>query len=260
MSKFLFPFFWFLEFNYDIIIIVFIKNIIMSLFSAIFMGVVGKKLICSNSNIITRIKYNIFIGVILMTDLDTLKSNMLDEDYEIRKQACIDLEEYGNEAIDILIEAFSDKNPHVRFQAAKSLANIGDEVINPVLEKLKEDDPQVQKYAVLTLKSLGNDSVAAELIGALDSDDFAIRKFAAKTLGEMEVVDAVEPIIELLTDEDWGVRASAANALGDIKDKRAIDPIKKARRAATGDKEFKKVCNKSLKKIDPKPKKKKAKK
>lgn len=118
----------------------------------------------------------------------------------------------------------------------------------------------VQKYAILSLKDIGDDTVSTELIEALKSDDFAIRKFAAKALGEMEVKEAVDPIIELLTDDDWGVRTSATKALGDIKDKKAIDPIKKARRAATGDKDFKKVANKALKKIDPKPKKKKSKK
>ena len=57
-----------------------------------------------------------------------------------------------------------------------------------------------------------------------------------------------------------GSKNISNKALGDIGDKKAIDPIKKARRAATGDKDFKKVANKALKKIDPKPKKKKAKK
>jgi len=41
-------------------------------------------------------------------------------------------------------------------------------------------------------------------------------------------------------------------ALGDIGDEKAIDPIKKARRKATGDKDFKKVANKALKKIQKK--------
>ena len=91
-----------------------------------------------------------------------------------------------------------------------------------------------------------DDTVATELIDSLSSDDFAIRKFAAKALGEMEVKSAVDPLIELLTDDDWGVRASATKALGDIKDKKAIDPIKKARRAATGDKDYKKVANKAI--------------
>jgi HEAT repeat protein len=61
---------------------------------------------------------------------------------------------------------------------------------------------------------------------------------------------ALDPLIETLNDEDWGVKMAALKALGDIGDERAIDPIKKARRAATGDKDFKKVANKALKKIN----------
>ena len=170
------------------------------------------------------------------------------------------MEEFSDDAIDLLINTFNDENPHVRFQAAKSLSQIGTPAIKPLIEALKEDDVRVQKYVILSLKDIGDDTVATELIDSLSSDDFAIRKFAAKALGEMEVKSAVDPLIELLTDDDWGVRASATKALGDIKDKKAIDPIKKARRAATGDKDYKKVANKALKKIDPKPKKKKAKK
>ena len=195
-----------------------------------------------------------------MTDFENIKANLTNDDYETRLEACKELTQYPDEGIDLLIKTFSDKNPHVRFQAAKSLAEIGTPSIKPLIAALKTDDTRVQKYVILALKDIGDDTVAVELIESLKSDDFAIRKFAAKALGEMKVESAVEPVIELLTDEDWGVRTSAANALGDIGDKRAIDPIKKARRAATGDKEFKKVCNKSLKKIDPKPKKKKAKK
>jgi HEAT repeat protein len=63
---------------------------------------------------------------------------------------------------------------------------------------------------------------------------------------------ALNPLIETLGDEDWGVRMAALKALGDIGDERAVDPIKKARRAATGDKDFKKVANKALKKINKK--------
>ena len=65
----------------------------------------------------------------------------------------------------------------------------------------------------------------------------------------MGSTEAVEPLIEALKDEDWGVRTAVAKALGDIGDERAIDPVKKARRAAKGDKEFKKVATKALKKM-----------
>jgi len=50
-----------------------------------------------------------------------------------------------------------------------------------------------------------------------------------------------------LQDDDWGVKVAATKALGNIKDERAVDPIKKARRNARGDKDYKKVANKALK-------------
>ena len=56
-------------------------------------------------------------------------------------------------------------------------------------------------------------------------------------------------MIELLQDEDWGVKVAATRALGDLGDERAVDPIKKARRKATGDKDYKKVANRVLKKF-----------
>ncbi|EKF84996.1 HEAT repeat domain-containing protein, partial [Methanobacterium formicicum] len=87
------------------------------------------------------------------------------------------------------------------------------------------------------------------LVEALSDEDWSVRKFASKALGEIGNDAAVDPLIGMLTDEDWGVRVAAVKALGDIGDERGIDPIKKARRAATGDKEFKKACNKALKKI-----------
>ena len=92
---------------------------------------------------------------------------------------------------------------------------------------------------------MGDEDVVEHLIEALEDDDWSVRKTSAKSLGEMESKDAVEPLIEALKDEDWGVRTAVAKALGDIGDERAIDPLKKARRAAKGDKEFKKVATKS---------------
>ena len=96
---------------------------------------------------------------------------------------------------------------------------------------------------------MGDDNVVDHLIDALKDDDWSVRKTSAKSLGEMGSQKAVEPLINTLQDDDWGVRCSAAKALGDLKDEAAIDPLKKARRAAKGDKEFKKVATKALKKI-----------
>ncbi len=119
-----------------------------------------------------------------------------------------------------------------------------------MIEALKSDkEGDIKKYITLALKDIGDVSVVDTLIGVLNDENFAVRKFAAKALGEIGDKKAVEPLIESLTDEDWGVKVATIKALGDIGDENAIDPIKKARRAATGDKDLKKVANKALKKI-----------
>ena len=137
----------------------------------------------------------------------------------------------------------------MRFQASKSLGKIGKPAVKPLINALKDDTGNIQKYAAFILKDVGDSSVVSDLIDALKSEEWAVRKFSAKSLGEIGDEKAVEPLVELLKDEDWGVRVAVTKALGDLGDERAIDPIKKARRAATGDKDYKKVANKALKKI-----------
>jgi len=171
------------------------------------------------------------------------------EDVQIRKAAAENLGEY-EEGIEPLINALRDENPDVRFQAATSLGNICKNAVEPLIKALKNDEEgNIKKYAAFALKNIGDPSVTHDLIGVLNDEDFAVRKFAVKALGEIGDEKAVEPLIESLNDEDWGVRVATLKALGDIGDERAVDPIKKARRAAKGDKDFKKVANKALKKI-----------
>jgi HEAT repeat protein len=180
---------------------------------------------------------------------DSIK-NLNSQDVQIRKAAVENLGEY-KEGIEPLINALKDENPDVRFQAACSLGNIGKWAVEPLLTALKSDEGgNIKKYAAFALKKIGDPSVTFDLIEVLNDKDFAVRKFAVKALGEIGDKKAVEPLIESLNDEDWGVRVATLKALGDIGDERAVDPIKKARRAAKGDKDFKKVANKALKKIN----------
>jgi HEAT repeat protein len=151
-----------------------------------------------------------------------------------------------------LIEQFEDEDPQVRLEAAKKLGEVGEEAVDPLVQLLKSDNDQMRKYATVALKSMGSEEVADNLILALKDEDFGVRKFSAKALGELKSSKAVNPLIETLDDEDWGVRLAVMKALGDIGDEAAIDPLKKARRKATGDKDFKKVANKALKKIQKK--------
>lgn len=154
--------------------------------------------------------------------------------------------------IEELIGKFKSEDPQVRFEAAQKLGEVGEDAIEPLVKLLKSDDDQMRKYATVALKSMGSEQVADSLIEALKDPDFGVRKFSAKALGELKSSKAVKPLLETLEDDDWGVRLAVMKALGDIGDEKAIDPIKKARRKATGDKDFKKVANKALKKIQKK--------
>lgn len=153
------------------------------------------------------------------------------------------------EIIEKFIKQLEYEDPQVRLEAAKQLGEVGEDAIDPLVELLRSDNNNMRKYATVALKSMGSEKVADHLILALNDNDFGVRKFSAKALGELKSKKAVAPLIEKLEDEDWGVRLASVKALGDIGDEKAIDPIKKARRKATGDKDFKKVANKALKKI-----------
>jgi HEAT repeat protein len=164
----------------------------------------------------------------------------------------IRLDKQTQDLIEKLTKQFEDKDPQVRFEAAKKLGEVGEEAIDPLLELLKSEDDKLRKYATVALKTMGSEKVVDNLILALKDEDFGVRKYSAKALGELKSSEAVDPLLETLEDEDWGVRLAVMKALGDIGDEKAIDPIKKARRKATGDKDFKKVANKALKKIQKK--------
>jgi HEAT repeat protein len=183
-------------------------------------------------------------------EYETLIEKLVDSDPEVRKDAAesLGISRYEG-AVMPLIKALDDENPDVRFHASKSLAEIGKPAVEHLVNALKGEEGNKKRYATFALKNIGDDDVVEHLIEALDDDDWSVRKTSAKSLGEMESKEAVEPLIEALKDEDWGVRVAVAKALGDIGDERAIDPVKKARRAAKGDKEFKKVATKALKKM-----------
>jgi HEAT repeat protein len=187
-----------------------------------------------------------------MTDLNlkTLTKKLESKDKEERLEATTTLGTIKDDAsVDALIKTFNDDDPGVRLQASKSLAEIGELSVKPLIQQLKVEEGNARKYATYALKDIGDESAVRSLIEALKDDDWGVRKFAALALGEIGNEEAVEPVIELLKDDDWGVKVAATRALGDLGDERAVDPIKNARRKATGDKDYKKVANRVLKKF-----------
>lgn len=176
--------------------------------------------------------------------------NLTNEDVKIRKQAINNLEGIKDEtAIGPLIKAATDENTQVRFKAAEILGTLGTAAVDKLITQFQKEEGQKKRYIVYALKQTKDDKVIPYLVEATEDEDPIVRKVAIRGLGEIVANDNIDDIAKGLEDEDWGVRLAAVHALGDLETEEGIKLIKKARRKEK-DKDFKKSCNKSIKKAE----------
>ncbi len=181
---------------------------------------------------------------------DEALKNLTNEDVKIRKQAINSLEGIQDEsAIDTLITAATDENTQVRFKAAEILGTLGTAAVDKLIEQFQKEEGQNKRYIVYALKQTKDKKVIPYLVEATTDEDPIVRKVAIRGLGELVANDNIDDIATGLEDEDWGVRLAAVHALGDLEIEEGIKLIKKARRKEK-DKDFKKSCNKSIKKAE----------
>ena len=153
------------------------------------------------------------------------------------------------EAIDPLIEATTDDNAQIRFKAAEILGNMGEVARDKLIEKFEASEGKNKRFLTFALKETKDEKVIPYFASAVEDDDFGVRKTAIRALGELQAHDELYTIAKGLEDEDWGVRLATIYALGDLASDESIDLIKDARRNEK-DKDFKKSCNKALKKAE----------
>lgn len=176
--------------------------------------------------------------------------NLSDDDVSVRKEAVNALIGVTDiEAIDPLIEATTDDNAQIRFKAAEILGNMGEVARDKLIEKFEASEGKNKRFLTFALKETKDEKVIPYFAGAVEDDDFGVRKTAIRALGELQAHDELYTIAKGLEDEDWGVRLVTIYALGDLASDESIDLIKDARRKEK-DKDFKKSCNKALKKAD----------
>ena len=172
--------------------------------------------------------------------------NLSNDDVSVRKEAINDLIGVTDiEAINPLIEATTDDSAQIRFKAAEILGNMG-EVAS---EKFEASEGKNKRFLTFALKETKDEKVIPYFASAVEDDDFGVRKTAIRALGELQAHDELYTIAKGLEDEDWGVRLATIYALGDLASDESIDLIKDARRNEK-DKDFKKSCNKALKKAE----------
>ena len=156
-------------------------------------------------------------------------------------------------AIEPLIKATTDENAQVRFKAAEILGNMGDVAVDKLIDEFKNANGKDKRFIAFALKETENEKVIPYFVEACGDEDFGVRKVAVRALGELQASDELDSIAECLEDEDWGVRLAAIQALGDLATDESIDLIKKARKSEE-DKDFKKSCNKAIKKAQKRQK------
>ena len=187
-----------------------------------------------------------------MSNLDytTAINNLSDDDVKVRKEAIESLVGISDEdAIVPLIKATTDDNAQVRFKAAEILGSMGEVAVDKLIEEFENASGKDKRFLAFALKETENPKVIPYFVQAIDDEDFGVRKVAVRSLGELQANDEMDSIVKSLEDEDWGVRLAAIQALGDLATDESIKLIKDARKKEQ-DKDFKKSCNKAIKKAE----------
>ncbi len=176
--------------------------------------------------------------------------NLQNDDVSIRKEAIESLIGVTDEAaIDPLIEATTDENAQVRFKAAEILGNMGNVAFDRLVSKFESETGKNKRFLAFALKETNNEKAIPLFAQAVSDEDFGVRKVSIRALGELQAHDELDTIAKGLDDEDWGVRLAAIYACSDLASDDSIALIKKARRDES-DKDFKKSCNKAIKKAE----------
>ena len=159
-------------------------------------------------------------------DIENAIQGLNDENVAVRKEAIEQLVNCKDKTIiDPLIKAVTDENAQVRFKAAEILGNFGDDALDKLITQFESAS------------------------GKNKREDFGVRKVAIRGLGELHAEEKLNSIAKGLEDDDWGVRLATVYALGDIATPASINLIKQARRKES-EKDFKKSCNKAIKKAE----------
>ena len=176
--------------------------------------------------------------------------NLKNEDVSVRKEAIESLIGVTDEtAIDPLIKATTDDNAQVRFKAAEILGNMGNVAFDRLVSKFESETGKNKRFLAFALKETNNEKAIPLFAQAVSDEDFGVRKVSIRALGELQAHDELDTIAKGLDDEDWGVRLAAIYACADLASDDSIALIKKARRDES-DKDFKKSCNKAIKKAE----------
>ena len=157
-------------------------------------------------------------------DVEGLIRLLENEDYSIRKQAVLALEEIGDISCALpLAQRFQDAYLEIRVAACAAFIKMGNQIVEPLIEMLKDQNWIVREGAVQALEKIGDARAIYPLIDALKDTNRKRVSDALRSIGPA----AFEPLIEALKNEDSRIRGGAAMVLGEMKNPAAMDALVK---------------------------------
>jgi HEAT repeat protein len=147
-----------------------------------------------------------------------------DEDYSLRKQAVLALEEIGDVSCAFpLAKRFQDEYLEIRVSACNAFIKMGGQVVEPLIELLNDQNWIVREGAVQALEKIRDTRAIDPLIEALKDTNRKRVSDALRSIGPA----AFEPLIEALKNDDSRIRMGAAMVLGEMKNPAAMDDLVK---------------------------------
>lgn len=124
------------------------------------------------------------------------------------------------ETLNAFVEALASPltSSEVIEDVQQAIEQYGEVAVDPVLDLMRDDDPIVRFYASETLGRLGEAKAVPCLLNALDDPDTGVRAFAAGALGEIGDRRALQGLEAASNDADEWVRDSAAVAVRRLLD------------------------------------------
>lgn len=107
------------------------------------------------------------------------------------------------------------------------LQQYGEEAVDGLMQALSSPDPDARYGAAHTLGLIGARQAIPALINALSDAEPAVRFWAANSLGSLKAAEAVQALFRLRKDKTRSVRDKALEALKSIGTTEALSALKK---------------------------------
>ncbi|MFB6128792.1 MAG: HEAT repeat domain-containing protein [Halorhabdus sp.] len=142
--------------------------------------------------------------------------NALDADVpELRMAAANGLGQFGDsDAVEPLVEHFTDPDPRVRARTARACGSIGDpRTTDPLQSLLSDDAVVVRREAAEALGRIGNRQALQALLDLYDDPSERVRRIAVNAFGNFDNAAPVDALVAALGDDAATVRRTAVYSI-----------------------------------------------